>query len=70
MAALQSIDALHLIGGQGEVEDVVVLGDVGGIRRAGDDDGAALQVLSLLYRQSPVWCRGITARSLPSWRTQ
>ena len=44
MVALQGVDALHVVGSQGEVEDVVVLGDVGGIRRAGDGDDAALQV--------------------------
>ena len=44
MVTLQVIDALHLVGRQFEVEDVVVLGDVGGIGRAGDGDGAALQM--------------------------
>ena len=29
MTALQVVDALHVVGGQREVEDVVVLGDVG-----------------------------------------
>ena len=44
MTALQGVDALHVVGGQREVEDVVVLGDVGSVRRAGDSDDAALQV--------------------------
>ena len=44
VTALQIVDALHVVGGQLEVEDVVVLGDVGGIGGAGDGDGAALQV--------------------------
>lgn len=44
VTALQIIDALHVLGRQLEVEDVVVLGDVGGVRRAGDGDDAALQV--------------------------
>ena len=29
VTALQVVDALHLVGGQREVEDVVILGDVG-----------------------------------------
>ena len=29
VTALQGVDALHVVGGQREVEDVVVLGDVG-----------------------------------------
>ena len=37
-------DAAHLVGCQFEVEDVVVLGNVGGIGRVGDGDGAALQM--------------------------
>ena len=37
-------DALHLVGSQFEVEDVVILGDMGGVGGAGDGDGAALQV--------------------------
>ena len=41
---VEAVDALHLVGGQREVEDVVVLGDMGRVRRAGDCDGAALQV--------------------------
>ena len=41
---VEGVDALHLVGGEFEVEDVVVLGDVGGIGGAGDGDGAALQV--------------------------
>ena len=44
MVTLQGIDALHLVGSQFEVEDVVVLGDMGGVGGAGDGDGAALQV--------------------------
>ena len=41
---LQCIDALHLVGSQLKVEDVVVLGDVGSVGRAGDGDGATLQM--------------------------
>jgi hypothetical protein len=44
VVALQGVDALHLVGSQFEVEDVVVLGDVGSIGRARDGDGAALQM--------------------------
>ena len=44
MVALQGVDALHLVGSQFEVEDVVVLGDVGGIAGTGNGDGAALQM--------------------------
>ena len=44
VVTLQGVDALHLVGSQLEVEDVVVLGDVGGIGGAWDGDGDALQV--------------------------
>ena len=44
MVAFQGVDALHLVGSQFEVEDVVILGDVRGIAGAGNGDGAALQM--------------------------
>ena len=44
VVTLQGVDALHLIGSQFEVEDVVVLGDMGSIRGARDSDGATLQM--------------------------
>jgi hypothetical protein len=44
VVTLQSVDALHLVGRQLEVEDIVVLGDMGSIRGARDSNGAALQM--------------------------
>jgi len=37
-------DALHLVGSQFKVENIVVLGNVDGIGGAGNGDGAALQM--------------------------
>ena len=41
VVAFQGVDALHLVGSQFEVEDVVILGDVHGIAGAGNGDGKA-----------------------------
>ena len=49
MVALQGVDALHLVGGELEVEDVVVLGDMGGIAATGNSDSAALEVPAQKY---------------------
>ena len=46
VVTLQSIDALHLVGSQLKIEDVVVLGNVCGIGGAGNGDGATLQMPS------------------------
>ena len=37
-------DAFHLVGSQFKVENIVVLGDMGGIGRAWNGNGAALQM--------------------------
>ncbi len=41
VVAFQGVDALHLVGSQFEVEDVVILGDVRGIAGARNGDGKA-----------------------------
>ena len=46
VVAFQGVDALHLVGSKFEVEDVVILGDVGGIAGTGNGDGATLQMLA------------------------
>ena len=49
MVALQGVDALHLVGGELEVEDIVVLGDMGGIAATGNSDSTALEVPAQKY---------------------
>ena len=44
VVTLQGIDALHLVGSQFEVEDVVVLSDMGSVGRTWNRDGTALQM--------------------------
>ena len=44
VVAFQGVDALHFVGSQFEVEDVVVLCDMRGIAGTGNGDGAALQM--------------------------
>ena len=44
MVALEGIDARHLVGSEFKIKDIVVFGNMLGIRGSGDGDDSALEV--------------------------